>query len=270
MESYLTNMSQLSTLMETPPTTRLNKNDFDKMMDKFNKLNEIYNSNLQKSLHNSSSDLKFEILDSEDAEIMYFLDKANKELSVNKKNMENIDVKLKKYEDFLENVNNLNKSIEATKKIYNNLLSKSNDIEISNKTMFMNNTFRAEKDLSIETLKEEINYKIQDLKEEYAKNMNSVVRFRKLLMKTSPQEIKINICSVCATNKINICINPCGHVFCLSCTDKMNNCGMCRGTISSKIKVYLDDIDEDNISENNIESFSGFYGDGIITNAVNV
>lgn len=62
------------------------------------------------------------------------------------------------------------------------------------------------------------------------------------------------MCSVCVTRKINTCLNPCGHTFCLVCVEKMNNkCGMCRASFISKIKMYIaDDKDiEDSDNETN-------------------
>lgn len=255
-----------------PTVFKLDEKEYNKMMDKFNKLNENYNSNLQNiTFYSSPTDFKYEILDSDEKDLIYFIDKVNSELSINRKNIDEISNKLKNYEIFLENINIFKNSIEITKKNYDNLLSKSYGLEIKDRTFFKGNFYNTEKELSIEALKEEINSKIQDLKEEYAKNINQIMRFKKLLIKASPEENKINICNICATNKINICINPCGHVFCKSCTDKMNNCGMCRGAIATKIKVYLDDVDEDYNSDNtNIEPFSGFNNNGIITNVVNV
>jgi len=60
------------------------------------------------------------------------------------------------------------------------------------------------------------------------------------------EKVEYNICNVCVTNKINICINPCGHTFCSVCVEKMGlKCGMCRGKIDAKIKMYIDN-DTDN------------------------
>ena len=47
-------------------------------------------------------------------------------------------------------------------------------------------------------------------------------------------------CKICYTNKVNTCINPCGHLFCNMCLNNLtdNSCPLCRNNIVSKIKVY--------------------------------
>ena len=46
-----------------------------------------------------------------------------------------------------------------------------------------------------------------------------------------------------------MCIQPCGHTFCASCTEKITNrCFACNGTVTAKMKMYLlgkDDGDDD-------------------------
>ena len=81
------------------------------------------------------------------------------------------------------------------------------------------------------------------------------------------------ICNICCNQKINTCLISCGHTFCLKCVEKMNNkCAMCRNTFSSKIKMFIDDMesedeneDDNNNNNNEIEghrptSFSFFSG----------
>ena len=82
----------------------------------------------------------------------------------------------------------------------------------------------------------------------------------------SKKKIKKNMCSICVTRKINTCLNPCGHTFCLTCVDKMNNkCGMCRASFISKIKMYIvDDYameeSEDESESNETASITGIIG----------
>ena len=82
------------------------------------------------------------------------------------------------------------------------------------------------------------------------------------------RENEKNMCSVCVTRKINTCLNPCGHTFCLACVDKMNNkCGMCRASFISKIKMYIaddEDADDSDNESNNVneaqDTIGGFDG----------
>ena len=58
-------------------------------------------------------------------------------------------------------------------------------------------------------------------------------------------------CSVCFENEVRMCIVPCGHTFCLSCTDKIKNtCFACNGRVKEKTKIFLlgnDDYDDEEV-----------------------
>lgn len=63
-------------------------------------------------------------------------------------------------------------------------------------------------------------------------------------LKTEVNEIRSkrnndNICSICYENKINICCNPCGHLYCNKCIQDSNNCYICRKNIITTIKIYI-------------------------------
>lgn len=238
--------------------SKLNETDYNQMMDKFNKLNEVYSSNLEKSDINIL-EKKYSIIDSKEEDLMYFIDIAKSDLTLTRNNIEEINSQLKSNDDLLNDLNNLKKSMNETNKIYKNILSKAYFIEyeMKNKTKLPENFYSTELVNLFELSKSEIEIKNEILKEELFKHIDKISKFKKLLIKASP-DLKIgNICGVCITNKINICMNPCGHTFCNSCADKMNNCGMCRANISSKIKLFLDDNDNGKNDEY-IEAFLGF------------
>ncbi len=49
-------------------------------------------------------------------------------------------------------------------------------------------------------------------------------------------------CEICLSNKKCVAYNPCGHVSCWSCYKKLEKekkCHVCRGEISSFLKIYL-------------------------------
>ncbi len=57
-----------------------------------------------------------------------------------------------------------------------------------------------------------------------------------------------------------MCINPCGHTFCKSCTDKLSNsCFICRGPVTTKIKMIIDFDDDDYNNQNTQISESNEY-----------
>jgi len=48
-------------------------------------------------------------------------------------------------------------------------------------------------------------------------------------------------CTICLTGDITHALVPCGHCFCLSCSNKIqrNKCHMCRQVVKSKIKLHI-------------------------------
>ncbi len=48
-----------------------------------------------------------------------------------------------------------------------------------------------------------------------------------------------SLCPLCFQNQIDHVVLPCGHTFCKVCLDKCKNCGVCRGNINHKHKIYI-------------------------------
>lgn len=47
-------------------------------------------------------------------------------------------------------------------------------------------------------------------------------------------------CPICLEDSVGTAISPCGHTFCSSCAKKMvNECGMCRGRIRDRLKLFF-------------------------------
>ena len=83
--------------------------------------------------------------------------------------------------------------------------------------------------------------KITDFLDIYKNAIDSCDTHKKTLSKYN--------CTVCYEKEVNMCIQPCGHTFCASCTEKITNrCFACNGTVTAKMKMYLlgkDDGDDD-------------------------
>jgi len=84
--------------------------------------------------------------------------------------------------------------------------------------------------------------KLKKYEEEKSKILNKI----KILKETiNTEDITIEnskniICSICDTDKIEYCINPCGHSYCKECCDHATNtCHTCRSVITSKIKLFF-------------------------------
>ncbi len=50
----------------------------------------------------------------------------------------------------------------------------------------------------------------------------------------------VPICSICATGTVVSALNPCGHVFCNTCTQKQRSqCYICRTTVKGTLRIYF-------------------------------
>lgn len=47
------------------------------------------------------------------------------------------------------------------------------------------------------------------------------------------------ICSICIDRVVAQVMIPCGHTFCRQCADEINNCGLCRERIHSKVNFFI-------------------------------
>lgn len=48
------------------------------------------------------------------------------------------------------------------------------------------------------------------------------------------------MCAICISDSVNTAISPCGHTFCGTCAKRMiNECGICRGRIRDRLKLYF-------------------------------
>lgn len=54
------------------------------------------------------------------------------------------------------------------------------------------------------------------------------------------QTVSEPLCAICITDPVGMTISPCGHTFCQTCSRRMiNECGVCRGRIKDRIKLYF-------------------------------
>jgi len=60
------------------------------------------------------------------------------------------------------------------------------------------------------------------------------------IFKTGNQLVNEPICPICITDAVTTAIVPCGHTFCNSCSRRMSmECGVCRGRIRERMKLYF-------------------------------
>lgn len=198
-------------------------------------------------------------------EVFEFCKKANNEIDLIKNNNTIIEKDVKEYESFKKVFEKFKNLVDEANKIYENLSIDSQRLPIKNKLKISKNILIIRGNGEIDKFLEDVHDKIFDLNERLNSNITKICNFKKLVLRCIGEtSINYNVCNVCVTNKIDICINPCGHTFCSSCVEKMySKCGMCRGEIKTKIKMYIENDDDNNNNNNNssqtnIDNFGGF------------
>ena len=109
--------------------------------------------------------------------------------------------------------------------------------------------------LKNEQLKElnNINYAIENLKTSYSierRNIDKLYAVKDNIHKYLQVEkqkyienLKKDVnpdlqCQICYENRLDIVLNPCGHMFCLECFKDSTKCFNCRKEVTSIIKVF--------------------------------
>jgi hypothetical protein len=245
------------------------------VMTKFNKLCKKYDSIMQMQTGLEEEELE---LQTDENEILNIVEKARNALKNNEhKKMELLKTQ-KKYtkiqkdcEEIMEQMNQLTDSYYPLSVQIQNISTIQSKIDIKTDLF----------DISqLKNVKEEMDSLLIEIQDEINEINQKMNGFKKLVRQCLNETeitatLQVNICDICNTNKINTCLNPCGHTFCNECIDKMNHkCGFCRNRFESKIKMYLseqetnhhdnghdDDDDDDNPyqSEINVNHFDNVF-----------
>jgi len=199
----------------------------------------------------------------------------NKKKNVNKnpnknilQTMSNIVLKIKNYEKIISELKNENDVYSEFNKLCNEF------IDINKKRNVLID--KIQKSLVLSTLKLDptkikknddtflfvqdalfkSNEKFYNLDNKIAKRQEKIYNFKKLINVCIEDKYKdISLCQNCLKNKINNCLNPCGHTFCNDCSKKMENCPNCKSSIYSKIKICFNN-DNDN-TNTAIDGYNG-------------
>lgn len=83
---------------------------------------------------------------------------------------------------------------------------------------------------------------LDELKTKYKEARTEVAKYRSLFSICKSSELLNRyVCYVCVESTVDICMVPCGHVLCNKCAGTIrSSCPFCRGSIHSKLKMYLD------------------------------
>ena len=107
----------------------------------------------------------------------------------------------------------------------------------------------------IETLNKSLEHlKVLETKEE--KDLNNLLHSKEQLCQQITQEhnklehiknkngnliknMKLLECKICMEKVVNIMLIPCGHCFCLNCSNTFTHCPICRSLVESKANIYF-------------------------------
>lgn len=71
---------------------------------------------------------------------------------------------------------------------------------------------------------------------------SKITLYRNIIKDNEESKPYDSLCSICQTDSITHCINPCGHTYCSECVSRLkegSSCYICRKTVTSKIKMYI-------------------------------
>lgn len=125
----------------------------------------------------------------------------------------------------------LNPKQEKMNKDYEEISMKK--INIINDSILYSQKLISENDLKIYELQNGI------------KKLQNMIRLKEIIEIENEHDNPDNenkiLCNICCEKKIEYCVNPCGHCFCVDCNNQMlNNCHTCRGFVNSKIKIFYE------------------------------
>ena len=240
------NVPNLDIRGEVPVNGRRVAN-YEQMMKRFNQLNSEYNkmANQGYAQKEKDNELTDDVDREKDYEMVNLLKKINGSITEKIRNVKTCREDLEKYETYKTDIEKLAKAIDDVNELYEETVIKSNAFFSFDVPKVEKKTF--EKD-QVEEVVNAVNDVITDRISKIALLNQNIVEYKKLINECIPKEDVETVqaisnellCAVCLTNKINVCITPCGHTFCDKCTDHMkSSCYMCKGNVSNKVKLFL-------------------------------
>jgi hypothetical protein len=235
--------------------TRLENTDTSRqlMMSKFEKLNKEYNKLAEYgSLNNNINGDDESIFNVDDESFFNIMGKASAEIKNIKERNKNLRIKISEYEGHVDKCKEILNQFSNISKYYSNLSCLSQILDTCHKLDIKDNLFDPIHTINISNFMNDLKTNVENLEFEIKNNNDKLNKFYKLVRLSKNKNdnsnlYKINICNICYDNKIDTCLNPCGHTFCSNCVDKMyKQCGICRNEFSSKIKMFIEhEQDED-------------------------
>ena len=110
----------------------------------------------------------------------------------------------------------------------------------------IHSTLRKKRQNTIDEL-DTLNKTVETLKH-YEKICNQDIENKRRLKKNIENEIEkckneytkyLNLdCKICFDNLIEVILLPCGHCYCVNCSNNMTKCYICQQNIQTKHKIY--------------------------------
>jgi hypothetical protein len=218
----------------------------NKLMSHFQKLNSQYNKMIETQITNNTEDK----LNFKEDDVFYMIKKAREEIKNIIKENNELTNTLNEYKSSLKELYDI---IELCKNIsakYYKLSSTTQPYNVLNKLCIKQHFIPNEIEDSVIKFENDLKVEIDEFTKKIKNNKKKISDFNKLVSESLNEDNdstskRVNMCSVCTTHKINICLNPCGHTFCSKCVSKMDStCGMCRSHYQTKIKLFISDMDD--------------------------
>lgn len=230
------------------------------MMKKFNELNESYNKMAENSLTNKEHSYEY-LSKPDDPNLENIIMKMNMEYKYAISEINVLQEELSRLKSYEKKYNKILECLRECNSLQNEFISDPKIRELNNEINDINIVkFDSSENLDfLNKLMTNINYKISENEQKMSKLLSTVSSFRKFLLRTSEINANKLTCTICYSNKISHCLNPCGHTFCKSCIDRMGrSCSSCRTGFQSQIKMFIteNENEEDDLLSNNTSDFS--------------
>lgn len=262
-------------------STRLDRDWHNVMMAKFNKLNDEFNKRSEGEFNKDISIVNTDVLNFNEDNVFDMIKRAKEDIKTINKNNTDLNKQINDYDECKKECISLIEGIQQISDLYYKLSTKSQFFDVYNKLEFKQQLIDVETSSKIDLFNSDIKLKLDELHEHLTFNKKKLSDFKKLVstcIDDTEKEKDKNMCNICVSRKINTCLNPCGHTFCLTCVDKMHNkCGMCRTTFISKIKMYIvnDETEDSDVEEPTnetplVDGFSGFDSTSSLSSIINI
>ena len=232
----------------------LNNSNSSNIMNRFEELSNQYKNFSVGNYDKEDVNFDSRLLNFKYDDINETISKMNDEMKLFQNDIDNLKSEYNKYVNFdklcTDYVDAHNKELEIIKNIKIDMITSVLDFDIK--------LFEDDNKLfnSLVSLHNKCKNKMNDINYKISNKVNKINNFKKLICNSLDEEQTKKIadnylCQICFTNKINVCLTPCGHTYCGDCSTKMKDCATCRSKITTKVKMFIDHVKDDNNDDKN-------------------